>query len=109
MFSRSVSSCVSPAIGLTTIVRSFSPQFGLPTQICESGIDKAKGRVSFERSPLLSDLSKIWFGFQITTHCHFRIVRSLEQSPHFPYASVITFAVRAFSCHPSAASFLIAS
>ena len=81
MFSRSVSSCVSPAIGLTTIVRSFSPQFGLPTQICESGIDKAKGRVSFERSPLLSDLSKIWFGFQITTTRHFRVVRDVRAKP----------------------------
>ena len=39
---------------------------------------KAKGRASFENSPLLSDLSKIWFGFQITTTRHFRFVRSLR-------------------------------
>ena len=47
MFSRSVSSCVSPAIGLTTIVRSFSPQFGLPTEICESGIVQSEGASLF--------------------------------------------------------------
>jgi hypothetical protein len=48
-------------------------------------VHKSEGAISLSRSrPLLTDFSKIWFGVQITTDCHSRIVRSLRAELALP-------------------------
>jgi hypothetical protein len=45
---------------------------------------KLRGDLSFEISPQLSDFSKTWFGAQVTTTRHFRVVRYLRAKPALP-------------------------
>jgi hypothetical protein len=61
---------------------------------------KRRGDFSFEISPPLSEFSKIWFGARSQLIATSELFGACERSPWFPYFSVITFAVRAFSCHP---------
>ena len=46
---------------------------------------KAKGQAPLRELAPSSDLSKIWLGIQITTHCHFSMVRSASFRLRFLY------------------------
>jgi len=66
---------------------------------------KRRGDLSFEISPLLSDFEDP-VRFPDHNYSSLQICsRPASGARCFPYFSVITFAVRAFLCHPSAASF----
>jgi hypothetical protein len=63
----------------------------------EGNCSKAKGQAPLRELAPSSDLSKIWLGFQITTHCHFSMVRNCQLSLASPIPSVIASVAQAFS------------
>jgi hypothetical protein len=69
-------------------------------------VRKAKGRFLFrDFAPLLSDFSKIWYGAQITTTCHSRVVRDLRAEPAVSRSLPSLPSLRELSCSIAAAQF----
>lgn len=60
---------------------------------------KRRGDFSFERSPLTFRFSKSWFGAQITTTRHFRVIRDVRAEPTVSRTPSSHFAVRVFLFH----------